>query len=124
MSPPEPQPHRQKPFAPQDLYEILQGSEVVIREITGTYEPDPLGQEVEVTHFRLSGTENWGFTMPKISLNGALEKGIHLGYFHEHGDERVYIRPQQDPRQTEKNYDIILCSACKTGLGKGYGFPR
>lgn len=65
-----------------------------------------------LVHFDIKDHPHWGLTTIRgISLVEAQKKGLLLGYFHKHGEERVYTIPA--PQET---YTLIPCYECGVAI--------
>ncbi len=72
-------------------------------------------EENKVAHYKIKGYDKWGVTFPRTkTLLEASKQGILFGYFHQHENERVYVRPYCAPEDDSKI--IIPCLECGVGI--------
>lgn len=89
--------------------------------VEGTFDPEgdihsPVPEE-ELVHFSIKGIPNWGVSYSR-SLDPPLPQ--FLGYFHDHGDERVYIQPTLGGMFWDAYGGLIPCLECNTGIKLEY----
>lgn len=83
----------------------------------------------EVIHWELQGFPRWGVTYPTVpslqhrdSLPLSPSHQPLEGYFHKHGEERVYLRPiDVEKLGGEQGQTLIPCYECAVALEMDWG---
>ena len=73
-----------------------------------------LRTEENTVNYRIKGYANWGVTFPRTMIAEADRRGVIYGYFHQHEDERVYLRAYSAPHKS--NSTMIACLECGVGI--------
>jgi len=73
-----------------------------------------------ICDYKIRGHSAWGVTFPSTkTLQEAKEKKekIVYGFYHQHGEERVYLTPPLNIGAIGDTYDgLIPCLECKVGI--------
>ncbi len=86
-----------------------------IRHLEGQNIPQEINtrENLEVTsegiHLPIKGLQQWGYTYPYVLSEEKFDRSLLMGYFHDHGEERVYV-PQ------DVSLTVIPCFECEEAI--------
>lgn len=95
--------------------------EGVIHPQKDLHSPERVG---EVIHWELQGFPRWGVTyptVPSLQHRGSLPLSPLEGYFHKHGEERVYLRPIEVEENDGQRRTLFPCYECEVALEDDWG---
>ncbi len=79
-------------------------------------------REGTLVHLEIKGFPNWGLTT--TTHRSLVEENGQIGYFHKHGEERVYLRPIEVEENDGQRRTLIPCYECEVALKDDWGKYR
>ena len=72
-------------------------------------------QEDKLRHFEIENLPRWGVTYSHLPPLQVIQEGLLDGYYHLHGEEKVYLKPIGKPG-AEKDSTLIPCYECNVAI--------